>query len=64
MCKQLQCFLGFSNFYRQFIPSFAKIALPITELLKIDKGGEKLRPSQPLNWTMECQAAFEKLRDF
>lgn len=26
--KQLQSFLGFVNFYRQFIPTFAQIPLP------------------------------------
>lgn len=35
--KQLQSFLGFANFYCQFIPSFAKISLSIMELLK--RGG-------------------------
>ncbi|XP_070800866.1 uncharacterized protein [Pituophis catenifer annectens] len=59
--KQLQSFLGFTNFYPQFIPSFAKISLPITNLLKT-KGEGKLKPSQPLKWTMKCQAAFEKLK--
>lgn len=28
--RQLQNFLGFINFYWQFIPIFAQIALPIT----------------------------------
>lgn len=43
-CKQLQSFLGFPNFYSQFIPSIAKIALPITELLKTGGGGGNLSP--------------------
>lgn len=60
--KQLQSFLGFANFYRQFIPSFAQITLPITELLKMSGGGVNLKPSQPLNWTMECQVVFKKLK--
>ncbi|KAK9395445.1 retrotransposon-derived protein PEG10 [Crotalus adamanteus] len=60
--KQLQSFLGFANFYRQFIPSFAEIALPLTELLKTGKGGGKPRPGQPLAWTMSCQTAFENLK--
>lgn len=30
---QLQSFLSFANFYRQFIPSFARVALPLTDLL-------------------------------
>ena len=49
--KQLQSFLGFANFYRAFIPQFAGIALPFTELLKTKGKGEKTtRPSAPLKW--------------
>lgn len=55
-------FLGFANFYRQFIPAFIQIALPITELLRMKGGRKKSWPNQPLNWTMECQVAFEKFR--
>lgn len=61
--KQLQSFLGFANFYRQFIPSFAQVALPITDLLRT-KGlsPTKPRPGQPIAWTSECQKAFERLK--
>lgn len=44
MRKQLQSFLAFANFYRQFIPAFAQITLPITNLLKM-KEGDKPKPS-------------------
>lgn len=32
--KQLQCFLGFANLYRQFIWGFNSIPAPFTSLLK------------------------------
>ncbi|GFW06520.1 retrovirus-related Pol polyprotein from transposon 17.6 [Trichonephila clavipes] len=32
--KQLRSVLGLCNFYRQYIPNFAKIALPLAELTK------------------------------
>lgn len=54
--KQPESFLGFANFYPQFIPLFAQIA----NLLKTKEEGNP-NPNQPLKWTMECQAAFEKL---
>lgn len=61
--KQLQSFLGFANFYRQFIPSFAQIALPLTDLLctKHIKLG-KPNPKQILEWTQSWQLAFERLK--
>jgi len=37
LVKELQIFIGFANFYRQFIKDFAKICKPITETLKGDK---------------------------
>lgn len=30
--KQLQCFLGFANFYRRFIRNYSRIAAPLTAL--------------------------------
>ncbi|KAK9408147.1 hypothetical protein NXF25_006921 [Crotalus adamanteus] len=59
---QLQSFLGFANFYRQFVPDFARVALPLTELLKTRNSPVKTRPSQPLAWSRESQAAFEHLK--
>lgn len=61
MRRQLQSFLGFGNFYRQFILVFAQITVSITNLLNT-KGKNKPKPGQPLKWIMECQAAFEKLK--
>ncbi|CAI7777832.1 unnamed protein product [Closterium sp. NIES-53] len=32
--KELQQFLGFANYYNRFVPQYAKIATPLTNLLK------------------------------
>jgi hypothetical protein len=32
--KDIQSFMGFVNFNRQFIPNFSKVAIPLTELTK------------------------------
>lgn len=61
-CKQLQSFLGFTNFYWQFIPLFAWVALLLTNLLKTKHTTGKIRPNQPLQWTLECKRAFETLK--
>ena len=47
-------FLGFCNYYRQFIDGYSRIAEPLTRLTRKD---------QPFYWTLECQHAFEQLKD-
>ncbi|XP_054825903.1 uncharacterized protein LOC129323394 [Eublepharis macularius] len=62
--KQLQSFLGFANFYRQFIERFTQIALPLTDLLKTKgKGEQATKPMAKLRWGPNCQLAFETLKD-
>lgn len=52
--KDIQAFLGFANFYRRFIKSFSKIALPLTELTK---------KNVPWSWSQKCDDAFNSLKD-
>ncbi|XP_032091744.1 uncharacterized mitochondrial protein AtMg00860-like [Thamnophis elegans] len=61
--RQLQSFVEFTNFYRQFIPSFMKIAKPLTDLLKTESPGMKPHLGQPLQWELTCQGAFETLKE-
>jgi len=51
-CKELRGFLGFLNFYRQFIKDCSKIAHPLN-VLTFKKNKFK--------WTDKCQTAFESL---
>jgi transposase InsO family protein len=51
--KEVQSFLGFVNFNRQFIQNFSKIAIPLTELT---------RKETPFNWTTKHDEAFDKLK--
>ncbi|PRP79435.1 retrotransposable element protein [Planoprotostelium fungivorum] len=48
--SDLRSFLGFTNFYRGFIPKYSDITVDLTTLFKKD---------QPWNWTMHCQQAFD-----
>ena len=52
--KEIKQFLGFMGYYRKFIPRFADIARPMTNLTKKDVSFE---------WTLQCQASFEMLKD-
>ena len=52
--KEIKQFLGLVGYYRKFIPRFADIASPMTNLTKQDVSFE---------WTLQCQASFEMLKD-
>jgi len=51
---EVQQFLGFANFYRQFIQDYSRVARPLTELTKGD--GKNWR------WTDEAERAFKELK--
>ena len=52
--KEVKQFLGLVGYFRKFIPRFADIARPMTNLTKQDVSFE---------WTVQCQASFEMLKD-
>lgn len=52
--RQLQCFLGFANFYRWFVQNFSQIALPLTSLTS---------PKVCFQWDQEAQLAFTDLKE-
>ena len=54
--KQVRSFIGTVNFYRKFIPHFAEIATPLTDLTA------KKLPNK-VKWEIEHQIAFDKLKD-
>ena len=51
--KHLQAFLGFANFYRQFIKDYSQRALGMTQLLKKNK---------VFQWNNKARASFETLK--
>ncbi|HKQ33342.1 MAG TPA: reverse transcriptase domain-containing protein [Thermodesulfobacteriota bacterium] len=51
--RGVRSFLGFANYYREFIRSFSELAAPLTALTKKDL---------PFRWTGECGKAFEALK--
>ena len=50
--RDVQCFLGFANFYRIFIHNYSKIAAPLTRLTCKDK----------LEWSTDAEQAFKNLK--
>jgi transposase InsO family protein len=53
----VQCFLGFANFYRRFIKDYSKVVTPLTRMTK-KEGGKYV----PFIWGPEQQAAFDLLK--
>ena len=53
--KDVRAFLGLTGYYRKFIPKYATLAAPLTELTK------KQQPNC-LVWNAECAEAFEALK--
>ena len=52
--KDIQSFLGFTNFYRQFIFNHSDIVVPLTQLTWKDA---------PWNFTNQCQQSFNGLKE-
>src|SRR2546425_1119559 len=52
--KELQSFLGYCNYYRKFLRGYSKKTIPLNRLLQKDVR---------FNWTMDCQQAYEHLKE-
>jgi len=53
--KQVRAFLGLTGYYRKFIPDYATVALPLTDLTR------KNAPSD-VKWSEQCTRAFAELK--
>ena len=53
--KQVRGFLGLTGYYRKFIPNYAEVASPLTDLTK------KSAPTRVV-WTEACEVAFQVLK--
>ncbi|KAK5862983.1 hypothetical protein PBY51_000047 [Eleginops maclovinus] len=53
--KEVRRFVGLAGYYRRFIPAFSELTSPLTDLTR--KGA-----SDPVQWTEQCQLAFERVK--
>lgn len=51
--KAVMRFLGMAGYYRRFVPNFADVSAPLTNLVS---------PKQKFIWTKHCQESFDKLK--
>ena len=56
--KHVNTFLGFTNFYRKFIPGFADIVKPLYNLTRMRNQNVKFENA----WSPVCQEAYETLK--
>ena len=56
--KQVRSLLGLLSFYRRYIPGFASVAAPLTDLTK--EGG---RSCCSIHWTPDCGSALQEIQD-
>ena len=49
--KELRSFVGLCSYYRRFIARFVDVAQPLYQCMK-----------GPFNWTLDCDGAFQKLK--
>ena len=62
--RNVQVLLGLTNFYQIFIRKYAKVTLPLTELLKKSETSSSKKPecSTKWEWTWEAELAFRQLQ--
>ena len=53
--KQVRSFLGLTGYYRDYIPGYAEVAAPLTDLTK------KGKPNQ-VQWDRQCEESYARLR--
>ena len=53
--KEIKQFLGLTGYYRKFVPRFADISRPLTQLTKKE---------MKFVWTWECQKSYKLLKSF
>ena len=54
--KQVRSLLGLLGFYRRYVPNFASLTAPISDLTKDVK-------SRSISWTPECEDALRKIKE-
>uniref|UniRef100_A0A1I7WEI7 Reverse transcriptase domain-containing protein n=1 Tax=Heterorhabditis bacteriophora TaxID=37862 RepID=A0A1I7WEI7_HETBA len=51
--NEVRAFIGMTSFFRRFIPKYAQVAAPLTDLTKKDT---------PFLWSEKCEEAFQNLK--
>ena len=60
---ELRAFLGFCNWYQDYVENFARMAGPLQNMLRLKKGEAKAGCKKPLAWSVEANECFNKLKE-
>ena len=60
--SELRAFLGFGNYYQEFVRLYAHHAAPLYSMLQLSKSDPRKGINHPLHWTPERETAFEDLK--
>ena len=58
--NEVHSFLRFTNYYHRFIKKYAQVAKPLYKLIF---GENAARKQSLITWDLECQEAFDKLKE-
>ena len=62
--EEMRSFLGFANYYRRFIKSYAALAAPLEDMMKSScQGNMNLQKKFQLRWTPDAENCFLKLKN-
>ena len=59
---EMRSFLGFCNWYHDYVPMFAEIAAPLMSMLKLPRSEGKKGSTAKLKWNKEAMDAFEAMK--
>ena len=57
---EVRSFLGFINYYQRFIKKYVQVAKPLYKLILEGNASKK---QNSIRWDLECQEAFDKLKE-
>ena len=65
--QKIRAFLGLSGYYRRFVKDYAKVAKPLTKLLREEDGHSQISKTQSKNHLVklddEAKKAFQLIKD-
>ena len=57
---EVRIFLGFTNYYCRFTKKYTQVAKPLYKLISGENASKK---QTSISWNLECQEAFDKLKE-